>query len=448
MATNDRDVTPREAERQIREKAEYVDQIRTAMWERGVSGAFDEGMKRKLAAAAISYHDALRVYRDESVIADGDFPDIAPLKKRLFKEKNVRKRSKRPGDGYEYQRVPAISEVNGEYIIQITYELDDLAKQLGFAAEAASGGMDKYHVSVGRSSADYKAPWNGETPKPDSPKREFYQSELYHRWFNSVASGDPNDYIIALTAHPGYTQTSGTGKTTLAGALAKEYFDLTDEGFDGETQYTVDAGYLADTVYPETDKGSCLIGDEMQGTVANANLNSKRAMSGDAIESYAAIAGGRKDRKTVILVFQTLARINKDLFDFVDSWLLIVDDVDYRCNHYAVIPEVFNLGSNELKTPGIETLSWDPLPESDEDYQTMEAKKDAANRGEREGDADDNDEDTFTKNQQIELAQDLRDDGHTLEAISNKPYIEYSREWVRQNTVATDEDKSQEGGDT
>jgi hypothetical protein len=429
----------------IYEAKEYAHRARQQVNSDGIEyGNMPVSDKRLLAKAALKYWDVLHEFRDESVLSEGEVPDISPVRSRVGRTTERFVESNEIGGDFDIKQVPAVDELNGQYLYELTKAFDDVASTLGFGASATSGGMNQYHISVGRDSSDYDEPWRGGTPKPDSPQREFYQSELYHRWYNSVASGDPNDYVIALTAHPGYTQTSGTGKTTLAGALAKEYFDLTD-GYDAENQFTVDAGYLSDTVYPETEKGSCIIGDEMQGTVANANLNSKRAMSSDAIESYAAIAGGRKDRKTVILVFQTLARINKDLFDFVDSWLLIVDDVEYRCNHYAVVPEVFNLGSNELKTPGIETLSWDPLPKSDEDYQIMEEKKDAANRGEREQAAED-DEDEYTKAQQIEIAQDLRDDGMTLEAIKEKPYIDYSREWVRQNTVAKDEKESQEGG--
>jgi len=45
---------------------------------------------------------------------------------------------------------------------------------------------------------------------------------------------------------------------------------------------------------------------------------------------------------------------------------------------------VFDLGSRETKTPGIEQITWDALPKSDPDYQAMEEKKAAAKRGERE----------------------------------------------------------------
>jgi len=214
--------------------------------------------------------------------------------------------------------------------------------------------------------------------------RAFYESQLYHEWYGRVAMGNPNDFVIAISAHPGFTGVSGTGKTTLAGGLAKYYLDHSNGGYDAGDQFTVDAGTLAHDMYEDTTELACLVADEMQGTRANTNLNSKRAMKTENLQVYNTIAGNRKGRKTLILVFQTLDKAVKDMFDFVDAWLLIVDDVQYRCNHYKVLPEPFNFESNKTKTPRVETLTWESLPTDDPDYQIMEEKKDKANRGERE----------------------------------------------------------------
>ena len=222
------------------------------------------------------------------------------------------------------------------------------------------------------------------TSKSRSEPRSFYESQLYHDWYARVAMGNPNDYVIAISAHPGFTGVSGSGKTTLAGGLAKYYLDASDGGYDAASQFTVDAGTLAHDMYEDTTELACLVADEMQGTRANTNLNSKRAMKTENLEVYNTIAGNRKGRKTLILVFQTLDKAVKDMFDFVDAWLLIVDDVQYRCNHYKVLPEPFNFESNKTKTPRVETLTWESLPADDPDYRIMEEKKDQANRGERE----------------------------------------------------------------
>jgi hypothetical protein len=230
------------------------------------------------------------------------------------------------------------------------------------------------------------------TSQSQSKLRPFYESALYHEWYGRVASGNANDYVIAISAHPGYTGVSGSGKSTLAGGLAKYYLDRSDRGFDAERKFTVDVSTLAYEMYGETDELACLVADEMQGTAASTNLNSKRSMKTESLAAYNTIAGNRKGRKTLILVFQTLDKAMKDMFDFVDAWLLIVDDVQYRCNHYKVLPEPFNFESNKTKTPRVETLTWESLPADDPDYKVMERKKDEANAGEREYSEDGDDE--------------------------------------------------------
>jgi hypothetical protein len=222
--------------------------------------------------------------------------------------------------------------------------------------------------------------------------KSFYESQLYHEWYGRVATGDPNDFVIAISAHPGYTGVSGSGKTTLGGGLAKNYLDHSSDGFDGGSQYTVDVSVLAYELYGESEELATLVADEMQGTAATTNLNSKRSMKTESLAAYNTIAGNRKGRKTLILIFQTLDKAMKDMFDFVDAWLLIVDDVKYRCNHYKVLPEPFNFESNKTKTPRVETISWESLPADDPDYQLMEEKKDEANAGVREYGEDGDDE--------------------------------------------------------
>ncbi len=236
----------------------------------------------------------------------------------------------------------------------------------------------------------------------DDEPTSFYESQLYHDWYNRVACGDPNDFVIAISAHPGYTGVSGSGKTTLGANLAKNYFDHSPGGYDGEEKFTVDAGVLAYEMYERTEELSCLVGDEMQGTAANTNLNSKRSMKSENLAVYNTIAGNRKGRKTLILVFQTLDKAMKDMFDFVDAWLLIIDDVQYRANHYKVLPEPFNFESNKTKTPRVETITWEPLPKGDPDYRAMEEKKDEANAGQREYGPDEEEE-------QEEIPKQLRD---------------------------------------
>jgi hypothetical protein len=264
--------------------------------------------------------------------------------------------------------------------------------------------------------------------EPDA--RPLTHSRLYTDWYYRVGSGDPNDYIIAITADPRFTGVSGTGKTTMAGGLAKWYFDFSPDGYDAEIQYTQSPGDILGKMYPETEAGATLIYDEAQGTPSDTGLNAKRSMKEDAIQAINTVATRRKDRKTLIVISQSLKALNKDLYDFIDAWLLITDDVHYRATHYAVQPDVFDLESRKTNTPGVEDLTWDPLPAGDPDYEVMERVKDEQSTGV----GDDDDGGAWAKPVQTEFAQSLRDEGWTLRQIAEHPKITYSYEWVRRNT--------------
>lgn len=269
--------------------------------------------------------------------------------------------------------------------------------------------------------------------RPDLPSRvgSFTDSQLYHDWYYRVASGTPNDYIIVITADPRFTGVSGTGKTTMAGGLAKWYLDFQPDGYNAELQYTMDPSDILGTMYPETDAGATLIYDEAQGTPTSTGLNSKRAMKNEALEAINTIATRRKDRKTLIIISQSLKSLNKDLFDYIDAWVLIQDDINYTATHYEVQPDVFNLESRKTRTPGVEELSWDPLPADDPDYRHMEEVKDAASTPSSEPE-----DPGWSDEMQEELAQALRDQGWTLREISDHPRIEYARNWVSEHTEA------------
>jgi len=261
-------------------------------------------------------------------------------------------------------------------------------------------------------------------------------SRLYTDWYYRVGSGNPNDYIIAITADPRFTGVSGTGKTTMAGGVAKWYLDFSPGGYDAEVQYTQSPQDILGKMYPGTKAGATLIYDEAQGTPSDTGLNAKRSMKEDAIEAINTVATRRKDRKTLIVISQSLKALNKDLYDFIDAWILITDDVQYRATHYAVQPDVFDLESRKTNTPGVEDLTWDPLPVGDDDYAVMERIKDEQSTGaveDAEGDS------SWPKDVQVEFAQSLRDEGWTLREVEAHPRITYSYEWIRRNTEVDDE---------
>lgn len=390
---DDRNDDP-QPKRLIYEKKEQLQQIRDRFWAEGVEGGLNPQTKRYIATVALQFWDVLYEYRNESILSEGDFPDISPVRDRIGRQTEVVSTSKRLGQSTTLKRVPAVNELDDWYLIELTEKLDDLANKLGFSASATTS---RPMYDAGKRD-NYPDPVVEGIPKPkrgrgDGDVPGLVYSKLYHDWYQRVACGDPNDYVIAISADPRSTGVSGSGKTTLGGGLAKDWFDYSEGGFDAEVQYTLDAGKLAYDMYNETGELAVLVGDEMQGTPATTGLNSKRSQKSEALDAVNAIAAGRSDRKTVILIVQDLKSLNKDALTFIDAWLLIRDDYDFIATHYGVAPDVFDLGSRQTKTPGIEQITWGALPKDDPDYKVMERKKQAAKEGKREYSEDDGDSD-------------------------------------------------------
>lgn len=135
MPDDDRPNEPRPAGL-IYDTREYVQEVRNHYWDTGVDGETSPEMKKHLAKAAIKYWDVLYEFRDETVLDDGDFPDIGPVRQRLGRQTEVIAESAGRGRGMTTRQVPAVDELSAEYLLELTEQLDDLAKTLGFAASA------------------------------------------------------------------------------------------------------------------------------------------------------------------------------------------------------------------------------------------------------------------------------------------------------------------------
>ena len=370
-------------------------------------GDVDDQTHRQLAVSALQYYDILREYDDEPVLSASDWPDVSPIRERIGETVTRRVESDVFGEDTTVKQLPAIKTVPADRLVAVINQLDKVANKLGFGA-----GVEHKRTLYDAGKRDsYPDPVVDGIPKPQTDEPDepgatpFIYSKLYHDWYQRVACGDPNDYIIAISADPRSTGVSGTGKTTLGGGLAKRWFDHSEDGFDADIQYTLDPARLAYEMYNETGELSVLVGDEMQGTPATTGLNSKRSQKSEALDAINALAAGRSDRKTVILIVQDLKSLNKDALTFIDAWLLIRDDYDYVATHYGVAPDVFDLKSRETKTPGVEELTWDALDKDDPDYQVMEQKKEDAKQGKREYSDDDGDDD-----EELSMPKQLRDE--------------------------------------
>jgi len=150
--------------RMIYDMRRHVQQIRNRFWREGVDGGFSPSTKRELATAAIQYWDCLWEFREESILDDGDFPDVSPIRDRIGQRTEVVTKSKRLGQSTTVKTVPAVTELSDWYLVELTEELDDLAKKLGFSAKAASGKGELY--SIKRDPEDYDDPVSDDVPKP------------------------------------------------------------------------------------------------------------------------------------------------------------------------------------------------------------------------------------------------------------------------------------------
>jgi hypothetical protein len=276
-----------------------------------------------------------------------------------------------------------------------------------------------------------------------TPDLEPDDTGLYQRHDERVVRPPANDFIVCISPSS-KTGVSGTGKTTLATTLAKD-FDVSEGGFDAETKATLDAGELAYEVVPNVGAGSAVIFDEAQGAPGTDSVNSRRGMKTESMDAINGILANRDKRITLILVVQQLSMLDKSLLPMIDAWILIRKEPSQPngplATHHRITVEDYNLRSPQIRTPAIEDLTWRALPSDDPDYVAMERKKQAAKR--QRSDEDDNEPKELPKEHQIELAQEYRNLGKSLIWIEeNVDALTYSREWVRMNTEAPPGDET------
>ncbi|MDB2293724.1 hypothetical protein PM085_15815 [Halorubrum ezzemoulense] len=125
-----------EPRRMIYEIRRRVQAARNRYWADGVDSDLSTETHRELAIAALQYHDVLYEFRDESILTEDDWPDVEPLRKRVNKTVRRREQSDVFGEPATTKEVPAVQTLPTERLVELTEELDDLAKKLGFGAKA------------------------------------------------------------------------------------------------------------------------------------------------------------------------------------------------------------------------------------------------------------------------------------------------------------------------
>jgi len=125
-----------EPRRMIYEVRRRVQAARNRYWADGVDSDLSSETHRELAITALQYYDVLYEFRDESIISERDWPDVDPLRDSVNKTVKVEQESNIFGEPDQIDDVPAVQTLSVEYLVELTEDLDDLAKKLGFGAKA------------------------------------------------------------------------------------------------------------------------------------------------------------------------------------------------------------------------------------------------------------------------------------------------------------------------
>ena len=137
MSSRDDERSHSQPLRMIYDTRRHVEEVRFQFIDEYRDCRLTTRTKRELASAALKYWSVLHEHRNDTAIDAEDLPDVSPSRERLGKQTRVRVPSKRLGKDKTTTYVPAIDELNPEYVIEVTRELDDLANKLGFGASTA-----------------------------------------------------------------------------------------------------------------------------------------------------------------------------------------------------------------------------------------------------------------------------------------------------------------------
>jgi len=272
-------------------------------------------------------------------------------------------------------------------------------------------------------------------------------SKFYHDWYEQVCAEPENDYVVVISASS-RTPVSGTGKTTMGLGMAKA-LDRSEGGFDAETQSSLNADEFANDIIPDAPKRGAVLMDEAQGTPgAGSGLNRMRAMSQATLEAVGSVLANRDKNLTIIIIVQQFGMLFSDFYPMVDSWLLINRSPGQRggpaAKHHKVFTQDYPDAGGGLQTPVTEVIDWPAVPGSDDDYLTMESKKQDAKTKGGNGDGDGG-SDELADAAQVALAQALANNGVPMYKIPDQsPKLTYSKEWYRQRIDKPDSDADAE----
>lgn len=272
----------------------------------------------------------------------------------------------------------------------------------------------------------------------ETPEHDYDDSALAKKHRRRVLHGN-NDFIIVIAASS-RSAVSGTGKTTLAINEARKH-DYSDGGYTARKKGTVNASkFSRDLLTDQTDvpNMSAVIFDESQGTLSGSGIDSRRSMKQSVMDVTTALATLRFRQLTTIIVAQSTDWIDKRIDTLLDALILIQprsnENEPVRADVYETYYNDFEFNQQRY-TEKLCSIRWPPLPEDDPDYQHLHQLKEESAMDEVTEEEDEEDG-GLSKDKQIEVAQEMRDQGFTGERIAQSSLIEYGKGWVWKHTEA------------
>ncbi|RYJ13580.1 hypothetical protein ELS19_06165 [Halogeometricum borinquense] len=106
---------------------------RSVYWQQRANGGVSRDVERYLHASLLQYYDALRRYRKENIIREKwEKYGISEIENIAFSSDVVERAQS--GRGHSTDVVSRPARFDAQTAVQYSYRLDDLSKELGFAA--------------------------------------------------------------------------------------------------------------------------------------------------------------------------------------------------------------------------------------------------------------------------------------------------------------------------
>ena len=368
MTDDDRKDTP--WVRMIQQRQDRLEAILDEYTDRAVYLDVTPDMKRKVAREIVNLHRMISRYADESVVQDGDIPDIDAIKNRLGRETQALTESKRRGGGWEYETKPAVDELSFQDLLAMAEATESAAKKLGFWANvnvSPSGGSRLPHPN--NLTAD-PASDGGQLPSREA--RQFESSHFFRSLYQDVEGDRGGGAIVIVDAEDART---GVGKTGAACAMAEFvawYFGYEIQDRDGVLSGQEYVRLFQE--HPNEEQVSVCVWDEAVGAGSG---DARRSMSNENVTLGKAWQIMR-DRR--VITFVTLP----DWGD-LDSRLQKLADYRVWCRRSIGQMQAYEIGttfqSGDIRTRGLgpgdgaEPIAFPDVTEDSTLYQSIKAKK-------------------------------------------------------------------------